>query len=240
MHDTSDRSIDKLEMAQHFFGFGRWDAPFWFIGPEQGKGPTEAADNDLRVRAWLALGRPDICDCRSFHDAIGENHWHRDKPRLQRTWRSLMLLLMTASGRPYDNSSLRSYQRTLWGEGESGETCVIELSAVAARSLTTPAERQCFLDQRIEMIRERVRKHLPAVVVLYAVSHREHSERIAGFPLTPDRIHRRDQTLFILTPHPVAHGRRDADWIRVGEEIRVELAVNRATKHPSSKEQETG
>jgi hypothetical protein len=21
-------------MAEHFFGYGRWDAPYWFVGPE--------------------------------------------------------------------------------------------------------------------------------------------------------------------------------------------------------------
>jgi len=32
-------SQQELEnMAEHFFGYGRWDAPFWFIGPEAGMG----------------------------------------------------------------------------------------------------------------------------------------------------------------------------------------------------------
>jgi hypothetical protein len=44
-------------MAEHFFGYGKWDAPFWFIG-------TEAAmDNDgidsitSRFQSWQRLGR---------------------------------------------------------------------------------------------------------------------------------------------------------------------------------------
>jgi hypothetical protein len=36
--------------------------------------------------------------------------------------------------------------------------------------------------------------------------------------------------LFVLTPHPVAHGRRDADWIMVGEELRLQLAALPAAK----------
>lgn len=28
-----------LEMAKRSFGYGRWEAPYWFIGPEQGMGP---------------------------------------------------------------------------------------------------------------------------------------------------------------------------------------------------------
>jgi hypothetical protein len=41
----------ELEMAQNCFGYGRWDAPYWFIGPEQGKGNDEPDDNTLRVLA---------------------------------------------------------------------------------------------------------------------------------------------------------------------------------------------
>jgi hypothetical protein len=26
------------KMAEDFFGYGRWEAPYWFIGPEAGMG----------------------------------------------------------------------------------------------------------------------------------------------------------------------------------------------------------
>jgi hypothetical protein len=214
---------DELEMARCFYGFGRWDAPFWFIGPERGKGPTERADNERRIRAWVALGRPDVCDCRRFHNEIGENRWHRESPSLQRTWRSLMLLLMAAMERPHDSNSLRTYQRTLWGKGEAGETCVIELSGIGARSLATPAEQHRFLHGRIEVIREQLRIRKPAVVVLYGVSHREHWDRIAGADLLCDQVQRCDGTLFVLTPHPLTHGKSDADWVKLGRVLRLEL-----------------
>jgi hypothetical protein len=35
----SPQSGTKLDpMAEHLFGYGRWDAPFWFIGSEAGMG----------------------------------------------------------------------------------------------------------------------------------------------------------------------------------------------------------
>lgn len=45
-----------LEMARRSFGFGRWEAPYWFIGPEQGQGPHENGDLGLRLKAWHQLG----------------------------------------------------------------------------------------------------------------------------------------------------------------------------------------
>jgi hypothetical protein len=54
-------------MAEHFYGYGRWDAPFWFIGPEA------AMDNDgidsisARFQSWEKLGGSAIVDCVEHH-----------------------------------------------------------------------------------------------------------------------------------------------------------------------------
>ena len=101
---------DIFEMAHQFFGHGRWTAPFWFIGPEQGQSPSEHDDLKPRVEAWRTLGGGELTDCREFHDLIGEKRWHRrERPRLQSTWRPLMLSLMTFLRRQSDNESLRNY-----------------------------------------------------------------------------------------------------------------------------------
>ena len=125
------------EMARRCYGYGCWDAPYWFIGPEQGQGRAENNDLRRRVEAWLHFGGGELSDCRDFHDRIGEKSWHCNKPKLQQTWRPLMLLLATFLERPADNESLRTYQRDKWGT-LSGETCVIELSGLPASSLKIP------------------------------------------------------------------------------------------------------
>jgi hypothetical protein len=213
------RSSDASEMARQFFGFGRWGAPFWFIGPEPGKGPTELDGNAARIREWVRLGRPELCDCEEFHLAIGELHWHRQRPRLQRTWRSLMLFLMAAQGKAFDNESPRTYQRRHWGKAD-GETCVIELSGVASKKLTAPIDGQPFLKERIAIIRERLVLHKPALVVLYGVSRLKAFEEITGCFLRRDGVNRRGDTLFVFTGHPVAHGRKDTDWATLAQSVR--------------------
>lgn len=122
-----------LEMARRFYGYGRWDARHWFIGPEPGMAFDEGNDQERRVEAWLHFGKPELCDCQAFHKRIRQPQWHRekpDKPRLQPTWRPLMLLLMSFLERSKESDSLREYQRDRWGR-LSGETCVIELSGLA-------------------------------------------------------------------------------------------------------------
>src|ERR1700741_2319450 len=58
----------ELEMARRSYGYGRWDAPYWFIGPEQGKGRAEPSGNSQRVNAWRKLGENELCDCLDFHE----------------------------------------------------------------------------------------------------------------------------------------------------------------------------
>ena len=129
----------ELEMARRCYGYGRWEAPYWFLGPEQGKGRKEPPDNTRRVEAWFELGATELCDCHDFHSLIGEKDWHREKPNLQRTWRPLILVLKTflddLSNDDLSNKEcLRNYQRTRWGRAD-GETCIIELSSLASKSL---------------------------------------------------------------------------------------------------------
>ncbi len=64
--------------------------------------------------------------------------------------------MMTFLGRPADNESLRSYQRDRWGALE-GETCVIELSGLAAPNMMEAEDTTPFLQQRIDVIRYRLR-----------------------------------------------------------------------------------
>lgn len=102
----------ELEMVRRSYGYGRWDAPYLFIGPEQGKGRFEPSGNSQRVSAWQKLGQTELCDCLDFHAQIPDMSWHCVKPNLQRTWRPLILLLRTFLDLPSDAENLREYQRT--------------------------------------------------------------------------------------------------------------------------------
>jgi hypothetical protein len=90
---------DLIAMARRSYGYGRWDAPYWFVGPEQGMGEHET-DNiersiQQRVECWRKLGGLELNDCREFHCCIGEKNWHCKEPvKPQTTWQPLIVLLM--------------------------------------------------------------------------------------------------------------------------------------------------
>lgn len=206
-------------MARQCFGYGRWNAPYWFIGPEQGQAPSENDDLLPRVRAWHLSGGGELNDCRQFHALIGETRWHRERPQLQSTWRPLLLLLMSFLGRTTDNDALRIYQRDHWGTLD-GETCVIELSGLAARNLEVPRDRISFRDERIAIIRERMRCNKPVLVVMYGTSEKSDWDAIAGRSFPPENVLKFGSTILACTPHPTSHGLTNEFWKQSGQTLR--------------------
>lgn len=207
------------EMAKRCFGYGRWEAPHWFIGPEQAQARHENDDVTARLNAWLQLGSRELCDCREFHALLGGHPWHREKPPLQKTWRPLLLLLAIMLDKPTDNEALRRYQRDHWGMLD-GETCVIELSGLAARNFMVLRDRRSFRDERIAVIRDRISQYEPVIVVMYGERDRNHWEKIVGQSFRTERILRVGPTVFVLTRHPVSHGLTSNYWRNLGLGLR--------------------
>jgi hypothetical protein len=218
------------EMARGCYGYGRWDAPYWFIGLEEGMDGLL----DDRIQAWQALGHETgLSDCRAFHERIGVMKWHSKKPkaRLQSTWRPLMLLLRTFLEKPADKESLREYQVDRWGMA-TGETCVIELFGLPAKDLQTgaaqrgthftPAQVEAIRQKRFECICGKMEHHRETLklVVMYGCSGRKSFEELADRSLVCDEVFRRGSTLMAFTPHPGEHGRRKDDWISMGKKLR--------------------
>jgi hypothetical protein len=215
--DVMEMDSDLREMARRSYGYGRWDAPYWFIGPEQGQG-----DEDLttRLKAWIHFGKRELDDCRDFHLRIGEQRWHGDAPQLQPTWRRLMLLFMNFLGRPDDDASLLKYQRDEWGR-LNGETCVIELAGLAAKSYKVPRDRTSFRQERIKFIRDKMLLQKPKLVVMYGVAEKRHWEAITEQRFPPENILILGQTVVAQLLHPMAHGQRapDSYWKEWGNDL---------------------
>jgi len=207
------------EMGRRSFGFGCWGAPYWFIGPEQGQSREEYDDLTLRAQAWRSLGGLELVDCREFHKRIDERRLHREKPRLQQTWRPLMLLLMNFLGEPSEPDDLRNYQRDKWGS-LTGDTCVIELSGLPANSLKVERDRESFRSERIAVIREKIRDHKPKFVLMYGKGAKSYWEEIAESALSSENILKIGPTIVAFTPHPTSHGSSNTYWMELGQRLR--------------------
>jgi hypothetical protein len=54
-------------MAEHFFGHGRWDEPFWFIGREAAMENDGIDSIPSRFASWQRLGGGAVVDCAEHH-----------------------------------------------------------------------------------------------------------------------------------------------------------------------------
>jgi hypothetical protein len=172
---------EERELALNCYGYGRWDAPYWFIGPEQGLGKSEKKDDvdyeevirnrakAIRKRAEafreLDKDKDGLCDCCAFHIKIEDTSWHyknekephRKTPPLQSTWGFLILLLMEFQQKSTAPDNRREYQRKCWGSS-NGETCVIELSGLPEKNFEESTARERARSEQENEEIERIRK----------------------------------------------------------------------------------
>jgi len=47
----------EYEMGSGCYGYGRWEAPYWFIGPEEGQSPGKNNHVKLRYKAFHKLSK---------------------------------------------------------------------------------------------------------------------------------------------------------------------------------------
>lgn len=205
-------------MARNFFGFGRWSAPHWFIGLEQGGG-----DNERRAEAFKELQRDGLCDCRQFHLRIGEPRWHGDGTEIQRTWGRLMRLLASFYGADSDDTGLLAYQKNHWGM-HGGDTCIIELLGLSAAGLHVEMDRKKqYQMERINTIREKLAENTPKTVVMYGFTGENSFQKLAGGTLIRGEIVKHEKSLIIFVDHPTRQrrGNTDRSWNDLGTKMRT-------------------
>lgn len=170
----------KALAARYWFGYGRWDAPYWFVGMEPG-----GDDDHSSYEAWSVLDpeRDGLIDCRAHHlnpQHPGWQKWHTgDPPPIQKTWGPLIRSALAFEGRSHADLDVARYQRDDWGMS-GGNSAIIELSALHARNLEVPVERMLYRPERIAEIRRRLAKKERGFAIFYGVSYRSEYQQIAG------------------------------------------------------------
>jgi hypothetical protein len=185
---------DDLAHLSAFIGYGRLDAPIWFVGMEEGLGGNESAlEGNLSVRlGWSAR----VMDMAEAHDAHNLNGPYFETGRVPTVW-LFMARIARALGREQaadwqaDREAARAYVRDSLGRS-NGETLLAELLPLprvnvhswpeAYRGLFPTAREYVasVLPQRIAMLGELVRTHRPRLLICYGSSHRGHYRRIVG------------------------------------------------------------
>jgi len=181
--------------ADSFYGYGRYEAPYWFIGLEEGSdGSVEEIQRRLAV--WREGGCQELEDAWDYHVRIGATDLTRERPKLQSTWKQLCRIVLAGTEQQTDTESLRHYQKHHLGRRDDA-TCLLELLPLPSRNtgewrygnasrlpqLTSRrAARQYYAPRRVRHLRQRIGQYRPAVVVFYGSTNRDRWTEIAGVP----------------------------------------------------------
>jgi hypothetical protein len=211
----------KALAAERWFGYGRWAAPYWFVGMEPG------GEDDARVyETWNELGAPELLDLKAHSEKCEDMRWLVEHPPLQATWKQLIRMALGYEEAPSDTEDVRRYQRDRLGRSDA-DTLLIELSAVNAPSLSAHvAERESHRAERIATIRRRMEENRPKFVVFYGVGYRGEYEKVVGGPFDGDGYRWHGTTLCALVRHPAARSSSPASWwsAKGGEMRRMRLS----------------
>jgi hypothetical protein len=185
-------------------------------------------DLEHRRAAWERLGGGALVGCRDHHLEFGFDRWHREHPAIQPTWGKLIRLLFAYGGSlSPSNDKIRFYRRDQWGALQ-GDTCVVEVSSLAAHDATVSREREKYRDQRIVCLHAKAREHKPAFVIMYGLNEVSAWQRIAGEPFEMIRFAEYEAgictlgaTIAACLPHPQTWELTNDDWTIFGQLLRT-------------------
>ncbi len=189
----------KALAARRWFGYGRWDAPYWFIGMEPG-----GTDDHASYEVWMQLGGTELIDCRAHHLGTNFAKWHGGhRPPTQPTWRRLIQLLLGYEGKRAGSDAVSIYQRDSWG-AQKGDTALLEVSALHAKNLVTSVNRNEYLDERTAILKKRLETNRPKFVVFYGLGYKNIYEKITNARFGANGYAWCGSTLCALLPGPTA------------------------------------
>ena len=219
-----------LKYLESFFGYGRWDAPIWFIGIEEAGGRSER-ELEQRLAVWAERGHKELEDAPTFYPASGNSSWHGEGAHIQATWKQLIRLLLLARGACADDKAILACQSTQLGSF-AGDTSLTELLPLPSPDTATwnygrwseldrLRSRQAYLagtlNQRADVLKQRCRSNQPKAVIFYGLELADGTSLlpfwswIAGgwFDQAIERkkillSRRNSKTTFFVTRHPVS------------------------------------
>lgn len=219
-------TIDRF--AHGFFGYGNLQAPFWFIGMEEG-GLRHLDEFERRVEVWVELGRTPLVDLFEFSRELGPTPWFEPNAPLQRTWRALIRAVLIATDANTSMDAQRWYQANRLGRSD-GETALLELMPFPSATtrewpyanlgIESCATRdnygRAMSEPRLASIINLVQTHQPRAVVCYGNANFWQKRLSLQLSETGLSTGTTGETLVIAAPHPTAPGSTNDRWDRIG------------------------
>jgi hypothetical protein len=166
---------EELEHLLDFVGYGKLDAPVWFLGME------EAGGGEENIRARLKFRT--VEDCAEAHRILGITKHHWGPRTIQRTWRGMCYIMLKLENKPTDAESIRNYQAESLGRF-GGQTLLVELMPIPKHDIgawgyeelipqfkSREDYYQKVKPRRRVYLQGLIRNHSPKIVVGYGKSY---------------------------------------------------------------------
>lgn len=226
-----------------FYGYGNLDAPYWFIGMEEGGG-NSLEEISLRLNTWRERGMRVTEDLVDYHLKLEIDQFFGEKPRLQSTWAKLIRVLHVLEGKSTTTDALRMTQGSRLGRSD-GYSCLLELLPLPSPStdqwlygIHTSLEflkdrdtyRTALITKRIDQLRAMIQEHAPKVVMCYGTAYRPHWLKIIQSEVETIEVGKHEVqigstgvTWVAIVPHPTTMGITNAYFESVGALLRERL-----------------
>jgi hypothetical protein len=239
-----------------FYGYGEWNAKYWFIGTEEGmrklKDPEKMKKKiDRRLQAWNELRRKDVQDRVAFNKAISPNKNYGENAPLIPAYNKIIHAILGIKEKPHKRAEVRIYQNKKLAR-ENGESSLLELLPLPNPNLhtwlysdysrllsfleTRDTYEEHVIPKRVVYLKAKIEQYRPQAVVFYGKRNWKDFRQIAGvrFKSTKSKgvkIGTDDKTVFILTKAPVAFGTKNKEFYEMGQLIASSLGLYDGTSH---------
>lgn len=192
--------------CEGFFGYGNPRGKYWFIGPEEAGGHSEAEVQE-RVELWKQHPEPrQIID--GFEFDAKRKHSQHPFHKTQATWDRLIRVQLAAEGQAVTDNEIASFKLENWARkptrDPSAQNCLLELLPLACPRMrswphdawTDPQgdfkSRKCykkrFIEHRISKLEQLVNEYKqPKCVVFYSMDKKRQTrwETVIGHERCP-------------------------------------------------------
>ena len=184
-------NLEEIEQLSRFIGYGRLDAPIWFLGLEEslGKRPSMrewTPIKELKIRA----GWPAVLDVKRAHQTLQDDYWNRRN--YSSVWRfaaKLTVGILYPQISWNDTHVVHKYVINKLGR-EDGETLLSEVMPFPAKNLSDwpfisiYSDRKKYMDEmlpmRVILWKNMLCRHRPSVLFAYGKQYWSHYKGLFG------------------------------------------------------------
>ncbi|OHA22122.1 MAG: hypothetical protein A3H57_04885 [Candidatus Taylorbacteria bacterium RIFCSPLOWO2_02_FULL_43_11] len=211
---------------EHFWGYGSLNATVWFVGMEEGLGPTTDTQ-ELETRFRAADGKTTIDMRRDMSHLVGHMKWFRSGAPIQPTWKHpIALYLYLKNHRIPTSEEIREHQGLILGDSILKESSTIELMPLPSQKahestwlyasypvlgLRTRKEYlRTYKPARILGLKQLIAEHTPKLIIFFSVGYLPEWAQVIG--KTPEEVThqmyfvRNEKTAFCIIPQGASFG----------------------------------